>query len=111
MFTLANNTDFRLLLGEQLSGPLSDFFRNLYLRRKGYVPSPSQRLWISQVGNLLVIIGLYVFLAEIKNSGNHWNIRPDIGLAASGFGVQMVATPCITCECLEYASIPSRLSS
>lgn len=86
------------MLGEQFSGPMSDYFAKIYARRKNRVPAPSQRLMFAQVGNILIIVGLYVFLVEILHAGKHWNIKPDIGIAVAAFGCQMVATPCITCK-------------
>jgi hypothetical protein len=85
------------MLGEQFSGPMSDFFGRLYTRRTNRIAAPSQRLAFAQVGNILIIVGLVVFLVEIKNAGSHWNIRPDIGVGIAAFGCQMVATPCVTC--------------
>lgn len=84
---------------------MSDYYAKVYTRRKNRVPAPSQRLMFAQVGNILIIVGLYVFLVEVLHAGKHWNIRPDIGVAVAAFGCQMVATPCITCEFLCIAHI------
>lgn len=89
----------RSILGEQLAGPLSDFVRNRRLSKRKKALYPEQRLWFTYIGNPLVIAGVTVFLVMVANSKpGKWNIVPDIGLAIAAFGVQIVATTCVTCK-------------
>jgi len=55
------------VIGEQLSGPLSDLFLNRYARRTGH-SHPVHRLWISYVGFLTVIIGILVWGIQLQNA-------------------------------------------
>ncbi|KAL6889948.1 putative MFS transporter [Trichoderma evansii] len=84
------------ILGEQLSGPLSDAFLNQYVRKKGY-GSPARRLWVAYCGFLAVIAGLLVWGFQIQHAHkDDWNITPLVGAAIANFGNQVITTTLIT---------------
>lgn len=74
------------LLGEQLGGPLSDYWMTRRACRIHKRPSPEFRLWLSYIGFLLTIVGV-AFLARTEQAPHgHWNITPVIGVATAAFG-------------------------
>jgi MFS family permease len=89
------------ILGEQFSGPCSDYFqrrrdRRLHSSHKGSV-KPTHRLWFSYLGFATSMVGLIVWGVTIEQStAGKWNIRPLIGGAIAAFGNQVVATTLIT---------------
>jgi MFS family permease len=84
------------VLGEQLSGPLSDAFLNRYSRRTGH-NHPVHRLWISYVGFLTVIVGILVWGIQLQHARQGvWNVTPLIGAAIASFGNQIITTTMIT---------------
>lgn len=52
------------VIGEQVSGPMSDWFMNRYARRVGRT-HPTHRLWISYIGFTTVIVGIIVWGVEL----------------------------------------------
>ncbi|KAK0886973.1 hypothetical protein LTR02_017664 [Friedmanniomyces endolithicus] len=87
------------IVGEQLSGPLSDFFRNRGRAKKhdGAVPPAENRLWFSYPAFGLCIAGFVVFLVTLAQATpGVWNIRPNIGLAICAAGNQMQTTALFT---------------
>jgi hypothetical protein len=84
------------VLGEQLSGPLSDAFLNRYSRRTGH-SHPVHRLWISYIGFLTVIVGILVWGIQLQHAKQGvWNVTPLIGAAIASFGNQIITTTMIT---------------
>ena len=84
------------LIGEQLGGPLSDFWMNRR-SKKGIRPMAEYRLWLSYPGYLLTIVGLVVFLVRIQQAPEgHWNVTPDVGVAIASVGTQLITTVLIT---------------
>jgi MFS family permease len=84
------------VLGEQLSGPLSDAFLNRYSRRTGH-SHPVHRLWISYVGFLTVILGILVWGIQLQHAKQGvWNVTPLVGAAIASFGNQIITTTIIT---------------
>lgn len=85
------------LIGEQLSGPLSDFWMNRRARALGRRPPPEYRLWLSYAGFILTIVGIIVFLVQTENAEDgKWNVTPIVGVAISSAGNQIVTTVLIT---------------
>ena len=88
------------MLGELIGGPLSDFWRNQWIRRTGGKAfAPEQRLWLAYLGYPLSIAGVVIFcvtLAEAKPL--HWIITPIVGIAVAGFGTQIITTIVVTCK-------------
>ncbi|KAI9834410.1 MAG: hypothetical protein M1819_003021 [Sarea resinae] len=90
------------VIGEQMGGPLSDFWVNTRTRKLGRRPPPEYRLWLSYFGFLMAIVGLIIFnvkLAETKPL--HWNVTPTcmgkiIGIAVAAFGNQLITTVLVT---------------
>jgi MFS family permease len=84
------------VLGEQLSGPLSDAFLNRYSRRTGH-SHPVHRLWISYIGFLTVILGILVWGIQLQHAKQGvWNVTPLVGAGIASFGNQIITTTLIT---------------
>lgn len=83
------------ILGEQIGGYMSDkwMFR---AKKRGRVPDPEYRLWISYFGYLLVICGVVVFLVQIGRAGEEWNVTPIVGMGIAAAGNQIATTVMIT---------------
>ncbi|KAI9656193.1 MAG: hypothetical protein M1821_004855 [Bathelium mastoideum] len=97
------------IIGEQLSGPLSDWFVSRRTRQLGgRRPAPEYRLWLSYAGFLLAMVGLLVFgIRTAQAKPMHWNVTPIVGIAIAGAGNQMVTTVLVTyaVDChLEHAA-------
>lgn len=82
------------LLGEQLSGPTSDWFLKTLQRKRGH-SSSSDRLWLSYIGYATVFCGLLVWGFELQQAKT-WNVVPDIGAAIASFGNQVLTTILVT---------------
>jgi len=85
------------VIGEQIGGPLSDFFRNRAMKKTGVKPRPETRLWLSYAGFLMVIVGFIVFgvrLGQAKEGS--WNVTPLVGVGLSAFGNQVITTILVT---------------
>jgi len=84
------------VIGEQLSGPMSDWFLTTYSARAG-ARAPAQRLWLSYPGFVTVIVGLMVWGVQLQNAAaGHWDVTPMVGAAVASFGVQIITTTLIT---------------
>ena len=85
------------LIGELMSGALSDFWMRARTKKTGVRPLPEFRLWLSYFGYVLTIVGVVVFLVQINNATPlKWNVTPLIGAAIAGAGNQIVTTILIT---------------
>ncbi|KAI9739774.1 MAG: hypothetical protein M1834_006494 [Cirrosporium novae-zelandiae] len=85
------------IIGEQFSGPLSDFLMNRQAKKLGYRPAPEYRLWASYLGFLSVIVGLIVFGVKLDQLPlMEYNVSPTIGIGICAFGNQIVTTVLIT---------------
>lgn len=80
------------ILGEQIGGFASDQWMS---RRKG-AATPEYRLWLSYIGYLLAICGIVVFLVQLQQAGEHWNITPTVGAGIAAAGNQIDTTVLIT---------------
>ncbi|KAL9095843.1 MAG: hypothetical protein Q9165_001840 [Trypethelium subeluteriae] len=98
------------IIGEQLSGPLSDWFMGARAKKlgPGRRAQPEQRLWLSYAGFLLAMVGLIVFGVRTAQAPMmHWNVTPIVGIAIAGAGNQIVTTVLVTyaVDChLEHAA-------
>lgn len=84
-----------LIIGEQIGGPLSDFMMR---KKKDGQRRPAEfRLLAGYLGYALIVCGvlLYGIMLE-KAKKDHWTIVPDLGIAISAVGNQIVATVVIT---------------
>ncbi|KAF7586739.1 hypothetical protein BBP40_008382 [Aspergillus hancockii] len=78
------------LLGEQVSGPTSDWFLRILNRKRGHFRA-ADRLWISYIGFGTVIAGLLTWGIQLDRA-TAWNVTPCIGAAIASFGNQIVTT-------------------
>ncbi|KAI1123339.1 major facilitator superfamily domain-containing protein [Nemania abortiva] len=92
------------LLGEYIGGFCSD----RWMRQK-HATTPEFRLWLSHFGYALSVAGIAVFLVQLHNAGNSWNITPTVGAGVAFAGNQIVTTVLITyavdCHSQEATSI------
>lgn len=79
------------VLGEQLSGPMSDWFLMTLKRRKGYFHT-ADRLWLSYIGYATVVAGLLVWGFQLEKADGTWNVTPCVGAAIASFGNQIITT-------------------
>ncbi|ODQ66882.1 MFS general substrate transporter [Nadsonia fulvescens var. elongata DSM 6958] len=83
-------------IGEQLAGPLSDWWMKLRIRNRGR-KIIEDRLWLSYPGFLMVIVGLIVWGVRTQQAAEgHWNITPLIGSGIAAAGNQIITTTLIT---------------
>lgn len=78
------------VIGEQLSGPMSDWFLKYRHRQKGHT-IPADRLWLSYIGFGTVFAGLLVWGFQLEKAVT-WNVTPCIGMAVAAFGNQVLTT-------------------
>ena len=78
------------LIGEQISGPMSDYFMKIYGKRKGRT-RPANRLWLTYIGFLTIIAGLLIWGFQLERATS-WNITPCVGIAIASFGNQIQST-------------------
>jgi MFS family permease len=78
------------VLGEQVSGPMSDWFLKRVRRTRGQ-SCPADRLWLSYIAFSTVIAGLLTWGFQLQNATS-WNVTPCIGAAIASFGNQMQTT-------------------
>ncbi|OQE35515.1 hypothetical protein PENCOP_c013G07552 [Penicillium coprophilum] len=78
------------VIGEQVSGPMSDWFLRVLQRRKGHT-IPADRLWLSYIGYGTVFTGLLVWGFQLEKATT-WNVTPCIGMAIAAFGNQVLTT-------------------
>ncbi|KAJ2993450.1 hypothetical protein NUW58_g1843 [Xylaria curta] len=79
------------LLGEYIGGFCSD----RWMRQKR-ANAPEFRLWLAYFGYALSIAGIAVFLVQLQNTGDSWNITPTVGAGIASAGNQIVTTILIT---------------
>lgn len=84
------------VIGEQMGGIASDKWMGWRARRTRAPPDPEFRLWLSYGGYLLAICGVVVFLVQIEQASDEWNVTPVIGAAIAAVGNQLVTTVLIT---------------
>lgn len=79
------------VLGEQLSGPMSDQWLKFLNRKRGHT-CPADRLWLSYIGYGTLIAGLLTWGIQLQNASKTWNVTPCVGAAIASFGNQMLTT-------------------
>ncbi|KAJ5725005.1 uncharacterized protein N7483_006362 [Penicillium malachiteum] len=79
------------VLGEQVSGPGSDWFLKRIRKSKGN-SHPSDRLWLAYIAFSTIIAGLLTWGFQLKKAGTVWNVTPCVGAAIASFGNQMQTT-------------------
>ncbi|KOC14594.1 hypothetical protein AFLA70_521g000701 [Aspergillus flavus AF70] len=77
-------------LGEQASGPLSDYFLRVLRRRRGQT-CPAERLWLVYIGFVAVWAGLLTWGFQLEKATS-WNVTPCVGAAIASFGNQVQTT-------------------
>ncbi|GAD99525.1 hypothetical protein PVAR5_8240 [Paecilomyces variotii No. 5] len=82
------------LIGEQVSGPMSDWFLKTRRERTGH-SIPADRLWLSYIGFGTVIAGLLTWGFQLEKATT-WNITPCVGMAIDSFGNQILTTTLIS---------------
>ncbi|EAW07127.1 putative MFS transporter [Aspergillus clavatus NRRL 1] len=94
-------------LGEQLSGPMSDWFlRTLDRRKGGHIPA--DRLWLSYIGFGTVFAGLLVWGFQLDKATS-WNVTPCIGAAIASFGNQICITILVSFAVDSYSAEASNV--
>lgn len=78
------------VLGEQLSGPLSDWLLKFFQRKKGY-SRPADRLWLFYIAFSTFTAGLLTWGFQLQKATT-WNVTPCVGAAIASFGNQMQTT-------------------
>ncbi|KAJ5657810.1 uncharacterized protein N7484_001459 [Penicillium longicatenatum] len=78
------------VLGEQVSGPISDWFLKTVRQRKGH-SCPADRLWLSYIAFATVFAGLLSWGFQLQHAMT-WNVTPCVGAAIASFGNQMQTT-------------------
>ncbi|KAJ5628763.1 hypothetical protein N7490_010991 [Penicillium lividum] len=78
------------VLGEQVSGPLSDWFLKRVRQSKGHA-CPADRLWLSYIAFSTIFTGLLTWGLQLQHATS-WNVTPCIGAAIASFGNQMQTT-------------------
>ncbi|PSK54742.1 hypothetical protein B9Z65_3831 [Elsinoe australis] len=85
------------VVGEQLSGPLSDWWMHRRVSKTQARPPNEHRLWLSYLGFVLAVVGIVVFLIQINDlPPMHYNVTPIVGAAIASAGNQIVTTILIT---------------
>ncbi|KIW01524.1 uncharacterized protein PV09_07002 [Verruconis gallopava] len=88
------------VVGEQLAGPLSDWWMHAARRRQAKRNGsswvrPEFRLWLSYFGYMLAMVGLIVFGVRTAQAKT-WNVTPIVGIGIAAAGNQIVTTICMT---------------
>jgi hypothetical protein len=78
------------VLGEQVSGPMCDWFLGLVRSRRGS-SCPADRLWLCYVAFGTIFAGLLTWGFQLQHAAT-WNVTPCIGAAIASFGNQMQTT-------------------
>ncbi|KAA8898285.1 hypothetical protein TRICI_006603 [Trichomonascus ciferrii] len=85
------------LIGEIMSGTISDWWMNRRIKQRGGVKLIEDRLWMAYSGYILVIIGLIVWgTMLVQATDGEWTVKPLVGAAFAAAGNQVVTTPLIT---------------
>lgn len=87
------------IIGEQLGGPLSDWWMKRKQRQlgPGARPHPEHRLVMSYFGFALAMAGLIIFGVRTEQAAHlKWNVTPIIGIAIAACGNQIITTILIT---------------
>uniref|UniRef100_A0A060T9Y3 ARAD1D18524p n=1 Tax=Blastobotrys adeninivorans TaxID=409370 RepID=A0A060T9Y3_BLAAD len=84
-------------LGEIASGPLSDYWMNWRVKKRGGVRIIEDRLWISYNGFIFIMFGIIIWGVRTQQAEQgKWNVTPLVGAAFASAGLQMVTTVLIT---------------
>lgn len=78
------------VIGEQLSGPMSDYFLRTRQRSTGH-SHPADRLWLAYIGFATTITGLLTWGFQLQKAET-WNVTPCVGVAIGSFGNQIQST-------------------
>jgi MFS family permease len=78
------------VLGEQISGPMCDWFLGRVRRAKGNA-YPADRLWLAYIAFCSIFAGLFIWGFQLQNATT-WNVTPCVGAAIASFGNQMQTT-------------------
>lgn len=78
------------VLGEQVSGPMSDLFLGRLQRKRGH-SCPADRLWLSYIAFATIFAGLLTWGFQLQQATT-WNVTPCVGAAIASFGNQMQTT-------------------
>lgn len=78
------------VLGEQLSGPMCDWFLGRVRKIKGEA-CPADRLWLAYIAFGTAIAGLLTWGFQLQKAET-WNVTPLVGVAIASFGNQMQTT-------------------
>ncbi|XHG07536.1 hypothetical protein AWENTII_010675 [Aspergillus wentii] len=78
------------VLGEQVSGPMSDWFLRTLHKRRGHT-CPADRLWLAYIGYATVYAGLLTWGFQLEKADS-WNVTPCVGAAIASFGNQVLMT-------------------
>jgi MFS family permease len=78
------------ILGEQLSGPLSDWSLKRLRQSQGHA-CPADRLWLFYVAFATLTAGLLTWGFQLQKAVT-WNVTPCVGAAIASFGNQMQTT-------------------
>ncbi|KAJ6116225.1 hypothetical protein N7512_005950 [Penicillium capsulatum] len=78
------------VLGEQISGPMSDWFLRGVQQKRGYSRA-ADRLWLSYIAFATIFAGLLTWGFQLQHATT-WNVTPCVGAAIASFGNQMQTT-------------------
>ncbi|KAJ5994704.1 hypothetical protein N7481_001681 [Penicillium waksmanii] len=78
------------VLGEQVSGPMSDWFLHRLRQKRGH-SCPADRLWLTYIAFATIIAGLLTWGFQLQHATT-WNVTPCVGAAIASFGNQMQTT-------------------
>lgn len=79
------------VIGEQLAGPMSDYFTKTLSRCLDHVYH-AHRLLLTYIGFLTTIAGLLVWGFQLQKASSTWNVTPCVGTAIASFGNQIQPT-------------------
>ncbi|KAF2227446.1 MFS transporter [Elsinoe ampelina] len=85
------------VIGEQLAGPLSDWWMRRGVKDGKVRPGNEHRLWLAYPGFALAVVGITVFLVQTDRLPPlHYNVTPIVGAAIAAAGNQIVTTILVT---------------
>lgn len=79
------------VIGEQLSGPMSDAFLKARARARNGPPRPADRLWLAYIGFATLFAGILTWGFQLQKAET-WNVTPCVGVAIASFGNQVQST-------------------